>query len=77
MNSLFKRDFLHLSSSPSSSVKKVRVKKTFSESVVRTGINLGKTVTSFIERLQFFVIDCVTVKASKCLYRSFGQFAVS
>ena len=76
MNSLFKRDFLHLSSS---SVKKIRVKKTFSKSVVRTGINLGKTVTSFIEWLQFFVIDWVTVKASKCLYRirSFGQFAVS
>ena len=76
MNSLFKRGFLHLSSS---SVKKIRVKKTFSESVVRTGINLGKTVTSFIEWLQFFVIDWVTVKASKCLYRirSFGQFAVS
>ena len=51
MNSLFKRDFLHLSSSPSSFVKKVRVKKTFSESVLRTGINLGKTVTSFIEWL--------------------------
>ena len=51
MNSLFKRDFLHLSSSPSSSVKKVRAKKTFSESVLRTGINLEKTVTSFIEWL--------------------------
>ena len=77
MNSLFKRGFLHLSSSPSSSVKKIRVKKTFSKYVARTGINLGKTVISFIELLQFFVIVCVTVKASKYLYRSFGQFAVS
>ena len=39
-----------------------------------TGINLGKTgVTSCIEWFQFFIIDSVTVKASK----SFSQFAIS
>ena len=37
-----------------------------------TGINLGKTgVTSCIEWFQFFIINSVTVKASK----SFSQFA--
>ena len=39
---------------------------------IQTGINLGKTrVTSCIEWFQFFIIDSVTVKASK----SFSQFA--
>ena len=39
---------------------------------IHTGINLGKTgVTSCIEWFQFFIIDSVTVKASK----SFSQFA--
>ena len=35
---------------------------------IQTGINLGKTrVTSCIEWFQFFIIDSVTVKASKSL----------
>ena len=35
---------------------------------IQTGINLGKTrVTSCIEWFQFFIIDSVTLKASKSL----------